>query len=116
MTGSPKFGIGTVREAVRQRVDSSSLRAVATEIGMSWSGLRSFLQGGSPHPATREKLIAWYADARDREELASARDDIDAAIDLLGLYVRKVRGAAARRRRLEEVVERIESAARDGNS
>src|ERR1044071_4560951 len=58
------FGMARIREAVAERVAASSLRAVATEIGMSWSGLRKFLRGGSPHRATAQKLLAWYHESR----------------------------------------------------
>jgi hypothetical protein len=41
-------------------VDASSLRAAALEIGVSFSGLRSFLLGGTPYVRTQRLLTAWY--------------------------------------------------------
>jgi hypothetical protein len=49
-----------LRAAVTARVEMSSLRRVASEIGMSAPGLQSFLNGGTPFEATRRKLSAWY--------------------------------------------------------
>ena len=61
MTGLPRLTIAVVRDAIRQRVDETSLRDIADEVGMSWSGLKSFLDGGSPQRRTREMLVRWYS-------------------------------------------------------
>lgn len=107
MTGSPRFGIETIREAVRRRVAETSLRQVAEEIPMSFSGLRSFLRGGYPQQATRGKLVAWYARYRRRGESKQSRDDVEAAITLLALYLREFPSVEVRDRRLRVIVDRL---------
>ena len=48
-------------EAARIRVDETSLRQTAQEIGMSPTGLRGVLDGAEPYGRTRERLRAWFA-------------------------------------------------------
>lgn len=59
---SPERGVSVtvLRDAVRLRVDGSSLRQVADETGLSFSGLRSFMSGTKPHPKTVQKLRTWF--------------------------------------------------------
>ncbi len=52
--------IERLRETVLARVRSTSLRAVAREVGMSPSGLDKFLSGGNPYSGTRRKLYNWW--------------------------------------------------------
>ena len=42
MPGKPRFDAEVLRKLVRQRVDESSLRFVAEEIGITKGGLESF--------------------------------------------------------------------------
>ncbi len=49
-----------LREAVREAVTRTYLRAVADDIEMSFSGLRSFLDGGVPRTRTVRLLTAWF--------------------------------------------------------
>ncbi len=49
-----------LREAAATRVEHTSLRAVAREIGMSPSGLKSFLNGTAPYSPTLRRLRNWY--------------------------------------------------------
>ena len=44
------LGAIELREALRRAIASTSLRAVAAEIGLSPSGLRTFVARGRPHP------------------------------------------------------------------
>ena len=76
---------------------------------MSFSGLRSFLRGGLPQPATRTKLVTWYAHSRRRHQDRIATADVDTAIALLSLYLTEARGAQERRRRLRLVIDRLSS-------
>ena len=48
-------------EAARIRVEETSLRQTAQEIGMSPTGLRGVLDGAEPYGPTRERFRAWYA-------------------------------------------------------
>jgi hypothetical protein len=52
--------IGHIRERVGARVENTSLRNVAREIGMSPAGLKKFLQGTAPHSPTLRRLRNWY--------------------------------------------------------
>lgn len=106
MTGAPRFGIETVREALRRRVEERTLREVADEIPMSFSGLRFFLRGGTPQPATRAKLVAWYAQSRRGKRVS--KYDVEAAVDLLLEYVSEPASEQARDRRRRKIVERFE--------
>jgi hypothetical protein len=58
--GPSRVALPRLRAAVIARVELTSLRRVASEIGMSAPGLQSFLDGGTPFEATRRKLSAWY--------------------------------------------------------
>jgi hypothetical protein len=103
--------IGVVREAARKRVAETSLRAVADEVGMSFSGLRSFLAGGSPHASTRMSLVRWYY-ARSARSAAPPREELETAIALVRSYLRdESKPRAVRERRLREVIDRLKEEA-----
>lgn len=53
--------VAQLREAARLFAEEVGLRDAAAAIGLSFSGLRTFLGGTSPHPRTVQKLRAWYA-------------------------------------------------------
>src|SRR5437016_3027486 len=55
-----RVGVAALRQAIANRVEATSLRSVAREVGMSAPGLQSFLNGGSPYESTRRKLTMWY--------------------------------------------------------
>ncbi|MET0400079.1 MAG: hypothetical protein ABW277_25035 [Longimicrobiaceae bacterium] len=57
----PVVPVDVLREAAQRRVDDTSLRIAAGEIGVSYSGLRTFLKGTDPYAPTLAKLRAWYA-------------------------------------------------------
>jgi len=49
-----------LRETAAARVESTSLRGVAREIGMSPTGLKKFLLGTAPYSPTLRRLRKWY--------------------------------------------------------
>jgi transcriptional regulator with XRE-family HTH domain len=49
-----------LRETAQARVENTSLRSVAREIGMSPTGLKKFLQGTAPYSPTLRRLRNWY--------------------------------------------------------
>lgn len=103
----PPVGVASWRQVVQERVDTSSLRVVATEIGMSPSGLHVFLGGSRPHPATLKKISAWAARERAGQRPIDSRD-VDAAVALL---VRYVEGAPSERQaaaRLRSILARLD--------
>lgn len=108
MTGT-RFGIETVREAVRRRVADTSLRQVAAEIPMSFSGLRSFLEGGTPQLATRANLVAWYAERATVARSEVRREDVDMAIAFLRIYLDSSRRPQIRARKLADILKRLGS-------
>lgn len=57
----PVVPVSVLREGAQRRVDETSLRTAAAEIGVSYSGLRTFLKGTEPYAPTLAKLRAWYA-------------------------------------------------------
>ena len=66
-TRDPGVSVEVLREAVRLRVESSSLRLAAGEIGMSHSALRAFLNGSDPYGRNLTKLREWHG--RETNEL-----------------------------------------------
>jgi hypothetical protein len=107
MTGT-RFGIETIREVVRRRVAETSLRQVADEIPMSFSGLRSFLRGGTPQPATRAKLVSWCVQARTKRRSVLSETDVQTAIELLRAYLYQHPSKAIQARRRAEILGRLE--------
>ncbi|HSU17397.1 hypothetical protein [Longimicrobium sp.] len=62
-TAHPQHSNATVRhlrEVAAARVESTSLRGVAREIGMSPTGLKKFLMGTAPYSPTVRRLRKWY--------------------------------------------------------
>ena len=49
-----------LRESAAARVENTSLRSVAREVGMSPTGLKKFLQGTAPYSPTLRRLRNWY--------------------------------------------------------
>lgn len=49
-----------IRTEVRERIERTSLRAVARDIGITASGLLKFAAGSQPYRKTIRKLEAWY--------------------------------------------------------
>lgn len=60
----PSLPVAVLRDAVAREVATRSLRRAAGEIGLSPNGLRNFLAGADPRPATRARLEAWLAGRR----------------------------------------------------
>jgi hypothetical protein len=62
-----------LRETVAVRVQATSLRAVARQVGMSPSGLEKFLGGSTPYARSRQKLHDWWLreGARPRSDLTT---------------------------------------------
>lgn len=106
MPAKVRFDIEGVRVLVRKRVGQSSLRAVADEVGMSNSGLYSFLQGGQPYSLVRKKLVAWFMRAKYPEARHVAASEVDAAASLLAAYIRQTR-PSARGQRFMKISEQI---------
>jgi len=59
-SNTPHQTVQHLREMAAARVESTSLRGVAREIGMSPTGLKKFLQGTAPYSPTVRRLRKWY--------------------------------------------------------
>ena len=79
----PQTSVDRLRDAVSLRVQATSLRSVARQVGMSPSGLDKFLSGGTPYAKSRRKLFDWLQ--RERSNLPSglAADGMAAALGSL---------------------------------
>lgn len=71
--GDPAVPVDVLREAAQRRVDDTSLRIAAGEIGVSYSGLRTFLKGTEPYAPTLAKLRAWYAQTVEGQAMTPER-------------------------------------------
>ena len=63
-----------LREAVRYRVQGSTLRAIAAEIGMAHQTLHAFINGSEPYGKNLGLLRKWYAG--ETNETVRMRDEI----------------------------------------
>ena len=106
-----KSTVGTIRAYAQKRVDQSSLRDVADEVGMSFSGLRSFLSGTSPHPRTVKRLVGWYAVSRAGKlpprATPIARSEVDVAVSLIAMTLKQVPVGRKRLKSFRAVCARI---------
>ena len=85
MSERPQSTIDRLREAVTIRVQATSLRSVARQVGMSPSGLDKFLSGGMPYQKSRRKLFDWLS--RERGNLG-AEHTVDGVAAALASLVR----------------------------
>jgi len=60
-----------LRETVAVRVQATSLRTVARQVGMSPAGLEKFLAGETPYSRSRQRLQEWWV-----REAAKPRSDL----------------------------------------
>lgn len=112
MSDEATFSLAVVRRVVAERAAETSLHSTATEIGMSYTGLRGFLAGGRPHTKTRKKVLGWYAQHRKSDGRASAveivpREDLDAAVTLLATYLAMDKALDVRLERFRSLAARI---------
>jgi hypothetical protein len=72
-----------LRETAAARVENTSLRSVAREIGMSPTGLKKFLQGTAPYSPTLRRLRNWYVHYAAVQSGEVLTQDATAAIAVL---------------------------------
>jgi transcriptional regulator with XRE-family HTH domain len=84
-TDRPQTSVSRLREAVTIRVQATSLRSVARQVGMSPSGLDKFLNGAMPYQKSRRRLFDWLH--RERHNLG-ADLTVDGIAAALGSLVR----------------------------
>src|SRR5438045_3005658 len=111
MPSEIRFDVATARKLAQHRVNETSLRAVADEIGLSKSGLDHFLKGRQPYSRTRAKLAAWVTRNRHPDASSIRPEAVDAAIALLERYIHSVGSASVRDKRVREVTAKLFHAA-----
>ena len=72
-----------LRETAAARVENTSLRSVAREIGMSPTGLKKFLQGTAPYSPTLRRLRNWYVQYAAVQSGNVGLEDAYAALNVL---------------------------------
>jgi len=78
-SGDRRVPLETLREAVRVAVEKTTIRQVASEVGVEHNAIARFLRGATPYSGNRAKLEKWYGGGegneleRLRRELAEAR-------------------------------------------
>ncbi|HEX6037766.1 hypothetical protein [Longimicrobium sp.] len=72
-----------MREVAAARVENTSLRKVAREMGMSPTGLRKFLDGTAPYAPTVRRLRTWYVRYGAVQKGAVETEDATAALAVL---------------------------------
>jgi hypothetical protein len=77
--------VTVLRAAAKSHAEEVGLRTAAAQIGMSFSGLRTFLEGTTPHPSTVAKLRAWYATTPAGRALTAAQARANLAALLEGV-------------------------------
>lgn len=75
--------IPQLRTAVIERVERTSLRSAAREIGMSPTGLKKFLDGNMPYTKTLHRLRRWYLQHAADTEGDLGEEDAFAALRVL---------------------------------
>ena len=101
-----KPSIQRLRDLADAQVRLTSLRQVATQVGLSPTGLRKFLNGADPHSRTRGKLLSWFVRLTAAEADGLDADSAIAALTILtaGLTPEN------RKQVVENVVRSLESA------
>lgn len=72
-----------MREVAASRVENTSLRQVAREIGMSPTGLKKFLEGTAPYSPTVRRLRNWYVRYTAVQQSDVETVDASAALSVL---------------------------------
>ena len=81
--GDEDTSLRRLRDAVRLRIEATSLRRTAAEIDLSPTGLSGFLDGKAAHQSTRSKVLRWYARHAWREGTAATPEAARASLSLL---------------------------------
>jgi hypothetical protein len=83
MSERPLTSLERLRETVALRVQATSLRAVARQVGMSPSGLEKFLSGGTPYTRSRQKLQDWWEREGSRPRNEVSPEGVEVAVGAL---------------------------------
>ena len=59
-SGDRRVPLEKLREAVREAVAKTTIRQVASDIGVEHNTIARFLRGATPYSGNRAKLEAWF--------------------------------------------------------
>jgi predicted transcriptional regulator len=108
MPGEGVLNLDTIRATVaRLAKRRKSVRRIADEIGLSYTGLRWFLDGGKPQRESRRRLMAWYAGLAKDARTRLASEELAIATQLLANRVRSATTPALKRKRTRELIRAI---------
>jgi AcrR family transcriptional regulator len=93
-----------MRDALTARVEATSLRQVAREVGMSPTGLQKVLDGADSYSRTRRKLELWYIREKAQDSGTLSAEPVLAALRVLAQDL----PTARRRELLSRMLEGIE--------
>lgn len=65
-SGDDRVSLDVIREAARGRVETSSIRVTAEEIGVEFNALARFLAGATPHGRNETLYRAWHSGEADK--------------------------------------------------
>lgn len=103
MTERPLNSLERLRESVATRVEATSLRSVARQVGMSPSGLEKFLCGGTPYARSRQKLQDWWVREGQRPRTDLSGEGMEVAVAALVRDVPPEQRAPALKRLLDSL-------------
>lgn len=83
MPDQPVTSLERLRETVALRVQATSLRTVARQVGMSPAALEKFLAGETPYSRSRQRLQEWWAREAARPRVDLSAEGIEVAIGAL---------------------------------
>ena len=82
---------------------------MALDVGMSYSGLHTFLKGAEPYARTRELLRTWYARTRHQGAPPPTPEEVDAAVLVLTQHLRRAGPQHVSEQEFERLVRRLRS-------
>ena len=83
MSDEPVNSLDRLRETVALRVQATSLKTVARQVGMSPAMLERFLAGGTPYSRTRQRLQEWWVREASKPRTDLSVEGVEVAIGAL---------------------------------
>ena len=83
MSDEPVTSLERLRETVALRVQATSLRTVARQVGMSPDRLERFLAGEMPYSSSRRRLQQWWTRQSSRPRTDVTVEGVEVAIGAL---------------------------------
>lgn len=109
---SASVSVALLLEALRNAAEKRTLRELAAELEMAWSGVGKLLKGANPRPKTVGKLRSWFL----REGWRYVDADADHARGALDVLLTGVPLGPERDRAVAAIVDAVRAARRDTGS